>query len=118
MAKVLLAEDDVIMLGLLRTLLAIEGFEVAELRPDDPDVQTAILRERPDALLLDIHLPKQNGLDVLRTLRKEDATRHLRVIVASGSNREVECLSAGADGFLLKPYMPDDLIRLLQPPYV
>lgn len=118
MAKVLLAEDDVTMLGLLTTLLGMEGFEVAELRPDDPDVESAVRRERPDVLLLDLQLPRQNGLDVLRALRADPATRTLRVIVASGSSREAEALAAGADAFLLKPYLPDDLIRLLHPPYV
>lgn len=114
MVKVLLAEDDATMVGLLTTLLGMEGFQVAALRPEDPDVQTAVRRERPDIVLLDVHLPGQNGVDIVRDLRQHDDTRGLRVVMSSGLNLKTECMAGGADAFIQKPYMPDDLIRLLR----
>jgi len=113
-AKVLLAEDDTTMVSLLTTLLGMEGFQVAALLPDDPDVQTAVRREKPDIVLLDVHLPGQNGVDIIRDLRKHADTRGLRVVMSSGLNLKSECMSAGADAFIQKPYMPDDLLRLLK----
>ena len=112
-AKVLLAEDDVTMVSLLKTLLKMEGFEVIVLG-GDVDVQAVVLKEKPDVLLLDLHLFSQNGLDVLDALRGSADTKDGRVIMSSGSSVKEECLAHGANDFLLKPYMPDDLIAILK----
>ena len=55
MAKILLAEDDPTMVSLLGTLLKMEGFEVQAI-DIDADVPAIVQRERPDALLMDVHL--------------------------------------------------------------
>jgi DNA-binding response OmpR family regulator len=112
MAKILLAEDDLTMVSLLKTLLKMEGFEVVTLDAD-ADVPAAVRRESPDVLLMDVHLSHQSGLDILRTIRRKKDTANLRVIMTSGSNVKEECQRAGADDFLLKPYMPDELIGML-----
>lgn len=113
MAKILLAEDDVTMVSLLKTLLKMEGFEVMALDAD-ADVPAAVRREKPDILLLDFHLSRQSGLDILDDLRNAKDLNGTRVVISSGSNVKEECMSHGANGFLLKPYMPDDLITLLK----
>jgi len=112
-AKVLLAEDDVTMITLLQTLLKMEGFEVVTLDADD-DVLEAVRREQPDVVLMDVHLSTQSGLDVLERLRKVEDTSQVRVVMSSGANVKEECLKRGANGFLPKPYMPDDLISILR----
>ncbi len=113
MPKVLLAEDDATMVTLLKTLLKMEGFEVVSL-DTDADVVEAVRRERPDVLLMDVHLSDQNGLDVLESLRKAEGAGRVRVVMTSGLNVEQECLDRGADDFLLKPFMPDHLIAILK----
>ena len=95
-SKVLLAEDDVTMVSLLKTLLKMEGFDVVALQADD------------------LHLATQSGLDILDEIRETQDVRDLRVVISSGSNVKEECLRHGANGFLLKPYMPDDLITILK----
>lgn len=112
MTKVMLAEDDLTMVSLLKTLLRMDGFDVIALDADD-DVPAALKQERPDVLLLDVHLSNQNGLEILDTIRSSEQTSHARVVMISGSNLKDECMKHGADGFLLKPFMPDDLIKLL-----
>jgi len=112
-SKVLLAEDDVTMVSLLKTLLKMEGFDVVALQSDD-DVHAAVLAEKPDVLLLDVHLSHQNGFDIMDTLRGSRDTQGVRVVMSSGSNVKEECMHHGADGFLMKPYMPDDLISILK----
>ncbi len=114
MAKVLLAEDDETMLTLLTTLLSIEGFEVASLLSNETDVLAAIRRERPDIVLLDVHLAQQNGLDVIQAIRRDPELANLRVVMTSGMNIADACIQKGANDFLLKPYMPDDLIGMLK----
>jgi DNA-binding response OmpR family regulator len=114
MLKILLAEDDATMLTLLKTLLTLEGFLVASIQPSDETVLAAVRREMPDILLLDINLPEENGLEVLKAIRADDQLGSLRVILTSGTDFTFEGMAGGADGFLLKPYMPDDLVSLIQ----
>jgi CheY-like chemotaxis protein len=113
MPKVMIAEDDVTMVSLLKTLLKMEGFETVVLNIDE-DVPDAIRRERPDVLLLDVHLSRQSGLEILDSIRKSSDIKNVRVVMSSGANVKEECMTHGANGFLLKPYMPDDLISLLK----
>jgi DNA-binding response OmpR family regulator len=109
----MLAEDDPTMLSLLRTLLKLEGFETVTLNEQE-DIVDAIYRETPDALLLDVHLTQGNGLDFLRQMRADSRLDRLVVVMASGMNLKDECLSAGANVFLLKPFMPDALIDAIR----
>lgn len=111
-AKVLIAEDDSTMVTLLKTLLKMEGFEVIALHADD-DVPKAVRSEKPDLLLLDVHLSAQSGLDILDDLRNSEDTNSVRVVMSSGASVKEECIRRGANGFILKPYMPDDLIKIL-----
>lgn len=112
-AKILLAEDDVTMVSLLKTLLKLEGFDVVALSAD-ADVPAAVRKETPDVLLLDVHLLHQSGLTILQTLRSSQDTAGVRVVMSSGANVKDECMAYGANGFLLKPYMPEDLITMLK----
>jgi len=113
MPKIMLAEDDHTMVTLLTTLLDMEGYQVVALSVND-DIFAAVRSDRPDVLLLDVHLPHTNGLDILDQLREDDETRDLKVVMTSGLNLELECKNHGADDFLLKPYMPDDLLSILK----
>jgi CheY-like chemotaxis protein len=113
MPKVMLAEDDPTMLSLLRTLLKMEGFDTVALGEKE-DVLDALHRETPDVLLMDINLPQGNGIDFLHRIRRDEALMKISVIMSSGMPLETECLAAGANIFLLKPYMPDVLIGALK----
>ena len=101
------------MVSLLKTLLKMEGFEVIALQPD-ADVPAAVRSENPDVILLDVHLGPQNGLDILDSICSSPETSATRVVMSSGSNVKEECMQRGAYGFLLKPYMPDELITVLK----
>ena len=111
--KILLAEDDFTMVSLLKTLLNLEGFEVVPLH-GDADVPEAVRREKPDVLLMDFHLLNQSGLDILDEIRHSQDINETGVVMSSGANVMEECMSHGANGFLLKPYMPDELVSLLR----
>jgi CheY-like chemotaxis protein len=112
-AKVMLIEDDATMVTLLRTLLNYEGYEVASLE-DDTNLQAIlenIHQEQPAVILMDVHLRQVNGIDLLEAIRKDDLTYSTGVIMSSGSDMRQRCLDQGADAFILKPYMPDELIQ-------
>ena len=113
MPKLLLAEDDSTMVSLLTTLMKMEGFEVIALAAN-ADVPNAIRAQNPDVVLLDVHLSHQSGLEILDAIRNSSDINKVRVVMSSGANVKEECLKHGANGFLLKPYMPDDLITMLK----
>jgi len=113
MAKILLAEDDETMVSLLKTLLKMEGFDVVALDVNS-DVAAAVQREKPHALFMDVHLGGQSGMKILEDIRNNGDTANVRVIMTSGMNMRDECIRGGANEFLLKPFMPDDLISALK----
>ena len=113
MTKVMLVEDDASMMYLLKTLLTLEGYEVVTLDITE-DVINKARADKPDVMLMDVHLAGKNGVDVLTDLRKKEDLKDVVVIMSSGMNMEYECKDAGANAFLLKPFMPDDLIALIK----
>ncbi len=113
MAKILLAEDDQTMVSLLKTLLKMEGYDVVAVDADS-DVAAAVQREKPHALFMDVHLGGQSGMNILEKIRDNHDTANVRVIMTSGLNMKDECIARGANAFLLKPFMPDDLISALK----
>ena len=114
MKRVFLAEDDQTMVSLLETLLKIEGFEVKPIDLAKGDLLTSLREDIPEILLLDVNLPNKSGIDIVKEMRADDLFKNTRVVMASGMSVEMECLQNGADDFLLKPYMPDDLINILK----
>ena len=114
MLKVLLAEDDTTMVTLLKTLLSMEGYQVATLLDKTGDILENIRVAKPDILLIDIFLGDSNGLDIVRQIRQMPDLKDIKIVMASGIDKTEECLAAGADVFLLKPYMPNELFDILR----
>ena len=114
--KVLLVEDDHTMVALLRTLLRFEGFDVALLESDESleKILACVRKERPTVVLLDVHLRQVNGFDLLYAIRADAELYETRVIMSSGIDFSQRCLDEGANAFILKPYMPEDLITKLR----
>jgi two-component system phosphate regulon response regulator PhoB len=113
MPKVLLAEDDQTMVTLLKTLLKMEGYQVSALDADE-DIVEATLNENPDVLLMDVHMLHVNGIEVLTTLRATPGGENVRVVMTSGLDFRDMCLARGANAFIQKPFMPDELINELK----
>jgi CheY-like chemotaxis protein len=114
MLKILLADDDYTMVALLKTLLSMEGYQVATLMDKSGDILENIRLAKPDVLLIDIYLGDRNGLDIVRQIRQMPDFDRIKIIMASGIDKTEECLAAGADIFLLKPYMPNELFDILR----
>ncbi len=111
--KVLVVDDDPQANHLLKLLLELEGFEVV-LCPRAEKTLATVQAEKPDVLLMDVHIGGVNGLDVLRELRGDPAQTALPVVMYSGMNVEHECLKAGANAFLIKPYGQEELTSTLK----
>ena len=113
MPKVLLAEDDQTMITLLKTLLKMEGYQVSAL-DGDADIVQSVLNEKPDILLMDVHMLHVNGIDALTKLRAAPGGDAVRVVMTSGLDFRDMCLARGANAFIQKPFMPDDLLNELK----
>jgi DNA-binding response OmpR family regulator len=116
MPKVMLIEDDKTMLTLLSTLLKMEGFQIVPLTTEltVEDLIATLRREKPDAALVDVHLLHASGIDMLIRVRQEPDINSIRILMSSGLDMSDECKKAGADDFILKPYMPDELIQRIR----
>lgn len=115
MNKIMLVEDDATMLSLLSILLQMEGFEVRQAGEEDLEgILREIERNQPALTLIDVNLSQANGLDLLEQIRSKAELKHIKVLMSSGMDVGHACLQAGADGFLLKPYMPDELINKIK----
>ena len=116
MHKILLIEDDTTMLSLLGTLLEFEGYQVASLNgeADAENILQKMRGERPELILLDVHLPGVSGFELMRRMRVDDNLKSTKVLMSSGMNLSLECRQAGADGFILKPYMPEELVEKIR----
>lgn len=116
MPKVMLVEDDANILSLLAMLLEFEGFEVVRWNgcEDLDGLLEMARRERPALVFLDVHLRQLDGFDLLRRLKEEPRLQGMRILMASGLDLTYKCQQEGADGFILKPFMPEELIGKIQ----
>jgi two-component system, chemotaxis family, chemotaxis protein CheY len=113
--KIILCDDDPTMRSLLETLLGMEGYDaVPFIESTDEHFINYLIVEKPQAVLLDVHLTYSSGIDLLVKIKQDDRLKDLLVLMSSGMDLKKECMEKGADGFLLKPYMPDDLISWLR----
>jgi adenylate cyclase len=101
--QILIVDDEPGTLQLLRLVLQADGHTIFQARDGDEAI-TEFVRIRPDLVLLDILLPKVDGMDVLRAIREQDAVAGVIVITALSSEQlAVQAMVAGADDYLNKP---------------
>ena len=114
--RILFVEDEPSILKLESILLASKGYEVKGVG-DGQAALDAVATMKPDLLLLDIMLPKIDGLEVCRQIKANEATRHISVIMltAKKSNEDlIKGEQAGADGYITKPFKSAMVIETIQ----
>jgi DNA-binding response OmpR family regulator len=112
---VFIVEDDRTMIGLLKTLLEMEGCKVTSYaQPSAEPITETIKQISPDIILMDVNLRDADGMEILQNIRADESMSGIRIIMSSGSDYKDLCLRLGADDFLMKPYMPDDLIKMIK----
>ncbi|HUN92531.1 MAG TPA: response regulator [Burkholderiaceae bacterium] len=112
--KLLVVEDDGDMRGLLLRYLGESGFSVRAVA-DGGALDRQLQRESFDALILDLMLPGEDGLSILRRLRAGGETLPILVLTARGDPVDrVIGLEIGADDYLAKPFLPRELLARIQ----
>ncbi len=111
--KVMIVDDDRTMNTLLQTLLELDGFNVV-LAPRAELVFPTATAEKPDVILMDIHIGDADGLEILKQIRQHPDLSRMPVVMSSGMDLEDQCTAAGANAFVLKPYPPEQLSATLK----
>ena len=112
--RILVVDDDRAVRESLRRSLAFNGYTV-DLAEDGVEALEAIANERPDALVLDVMMPRLDGLEVCRQLRSTGDDLPILVLTARDSVSErVSGLDAGADDYLPKPFALEELLARLR----
>jgi two-component system alkaline phosphatase synthesis response regulator PhoP len=113
---ILFIEDEKNIVELVKYNLEQEGFRVLTAAKGHAGLETA-LREKPSLVLLDLMLPEMSGLEICKTLKKNEKTRLIPIIMltAKGSESDkVVGLELGADDYMTKPFSPRELVARIK----
>ncbi|HEY1276928.1 MAG TPA: response regulator transcription factor [Thermoleophilaceae bacterium] len=111
--RVLVVEDDADIAGVLRRSLDKEGYEVRLAGDGESALEESQVFE-PDAVVLDLGLPRMDGVEVCRRLRDEGDVPILILTARDALDSRVEGLDSGADDYLVKPFERDELLARLR----
>ncbi|MEJ7718906.1 MAG: response regulator transcription factor [Thermoleophilaceae bacterium] len=111
--RVLVVEDDADIAQALRRSLGVEGYDV-RLSADGVDALEQSSTFEPDAIVLDLGLPRLDGVEVCRRLRGEGDVPILMLTARDGLEARVEGLDSGADDYLVKPFERQELLARLR----
>ncbi len=115
--NILLVEDNFIEIVKLKRAISHLEMDHEVVEAENGEMALELLREgqiNPDIILLDLNMPKMNGLEFLSIVRNDDELRHLPIIVLTTSNNSLDLMEAyklGVSGYIIKPLKYDDYIE-------
>jgi two-component system, cell cycle response regulator DivK len=113
---ILVVEDQEDNRQILRDLLGASGYEMLEAE-NGADALTAVAKQRPDLILMDIQLPIMDGYEATRRLKADPATKDIPIIVVTSyalSGDETKARNSGCDAYVTKPYSPRALLATIK----
>ncbi|MFY7842574.1 MAG: response regulator [Rhabdochlamydiaceae bacterium] len=114
--RILLIEDEEDIAALIKLQAEVSGYKL-QVEVDGINGFRAIEREKPDLVLLDIMLPGQNGLDVVRKMKSNSDLKNIPIIILSAKREELDVilgLELGADDYVAKPFSPKVLFSRIK----
>jgi CheY-like chemotaxis protein len=114
--RVLICDDDPVILRLLQVNLEIEGYDVISAHHGEEAVQLA-LSERPDLVVLDIMMPRMDGYEACQQIKSHDATRDIPIVFLSAKAQQSDIdmgTSFGVTQYLTKPFDPTELLQVVE----
>lgn len=103
--KILIVEDNEINMKLIKAILKTKGYILVEAKDGEEALQAVVI-ERPDLILMDIQIPKIDGLEATRRIRKMEELGNTLIIALTAHAMEGDrekILDAGCDGYIAKP---------------
>jgi DNA-binding NarL/FixJ family response regulator len=114
---VVVADDQALVRGGFRLILTADGIQVVAEAADGKQAVAAVLKHRPDVVLMDIRMPEMDGIEATRRIFACAGDRAPRIIVLTTFDLDryvYEALAAGASGFLLKDVTPEHLVAAVR----
>ena len=114
--RILVVEDQEDNRQILRDLLSSADYEMDEAENGEEAI-TAVAKQRPDLILMDIQLPIMDGYEATRRIKGNPATKDIPIIVVTSyalSGDEGKALQAGCDAYVTKPYSPRALLAKIR----
>ncbi|MEO3870419.1 response regulator transcription factor [Nonomuraea sp. B12E4] len=111
--RVIIADDQALVRTGFRMILAADGIEVSAEAADGVEAVEAARRTRPDVVLMDIRMPRMDGIEATRRILADNAAGGTRVLILTTYDLDhyvYTALAAGASGFLLKDVTPEHLV--------
>ena len=117
MAKILIVEDDPLIMRLYQKIFVLEGFEVVQAANGEEGLEKA-KSVMPTLIVLDIMMPKMNGLELLMKLKSDDQTQKIPVVMLTnlaGTHDAEKALTEGAVKYIIKSeFTPKQVVNLVQ----
>ncbi|MDT3381633.1 response regulator transcription factor [Labrys portucalensis] len=113
--KVLICDDDPLLLELMEFRLQAKGYDVVK-AVDGAEALSRVGGERPDIVVLDAMMPKSDGFEVLARIKNDPDLSAIPVVMLTARKGEKDIVSAlekGADDYLVKPFIPEELLARL-----
>jgi len=116
MGRILVAEDSVTDIEYVRNSLKDTGHEIVT-AADGEEAEKKIRSERFDLIILDVIMPKKNGYQVCRDLKRDAELKDIPVIMITSKSQESDRfwgMKQGANEYIIKPYEPDELLSAVK----
>ncbi len=114
--RVLIVDDDLAIVKVLRDRFEMEGFEVLTANDGVQGVEVA-RSEKPDVIIMDITMPNMDGLTAARLIRQDPETAHIPIIMLTARGQESDeraGYEVGASRYFTKPFSPRQLVKEVQ----
>lgn len=113
--KILVCDDDPLLVELIDFRLRARGYEVVTAK-NGTEAMSMVANERPSLVVLDAMMPRMDGFEVLARIKSDRDLAHIPVIMLTarkGDRDVVSALERGAEDYLVKPFIPDELMARL-----
>ncbi len=114
--QILVADDEPHISRALSFALQREGFNV-DVAGNGEEALRKIREERPRMVFLDIVMPKKTGLEICTEIKGDQELKDICIIILTAKGQELDrrdCISAGADGYMTKPFSPREVVELVR----
>jgi DNA-binding response OmpR family regulator len=113
MTKILIIEDELELVKVLRSYLENAGFDVVTAMRGDTGL-AAWQNEKPDLVLLDLNLPGMDGIEIAKSIRKQDNTPIIMLTARVEDTDRIVGLELGADDYVTKPFSPREVVARIK----
>jgi two-component system KDP operon response regulator KdpE len=112
-ARILVVDDDPQIRRVLRTALVAQDYEAIDARNGEEAIER-LREEKPDLIILDVNMPRMNGLEACRAIRSTSDIPIIMLTVRDAESDKIQALDAGADDYVTKPFSSPELLARIR----